>query len=141
MVVPTDIPTYASACSGSARYSSGCSCAGATAATFTAAAPTIPAPVFPAIHFTQYEGGSSDCASGSQTDTLVRVDNCIITNGSDRAKLSSFSPGIVSGKCFVNFYGSGDTSCVTTPTSVVAVTSNTCYDFNDVAAIKMVCNC
>lgn len=40
-VKPTNIPTYASACSGSVRYSSACSCVGATAATVTAAQPTV----------------------------------------------------------------------------------------------------
>ncbi|MCJ1421342.1 hypothetical protein MMC32_007705, partial [Xylographa parallela] len=37
---PTSIPAYASACSGTARYSSACSCIGATPTTKTAAAPT-----------------------------------------------------------------------------------------------------
>jgi len=34
-VIPTSIPRYASACSGSVGYSSACSCVGATAATIT----------------------------------------------------------------------------------------------------------
>jgi len=38
-VVPSAVPTYASACSGSARYSSACSCAGVTRTTITASTP------------------------------------------------------------------------------------------------------
>jgi len=38
-VVPSAVPTYASACSGSARYSSACSCAGVTRITVTASTP------------------------------------------------------------------------------------------------------
>lgn len=37
--VPSDIPTYASACSGAVRYSSACSCIGVTAETITANSP------------------------------------------------------------------------------------------------------
>jgi hypothetical protein len=36
----SEIPTYASACSGAVRYSSACSCVGATPTTVFAAAPT-----------------------------------------------------------------------------------------------------
>ncbi|MCJ1354101.1 MAG: hypothetical protein MMC33_004088 [Icmadophila ericetorum] len=39
-VVPSSIPTYASACSGSVRYSSACSCIGVTASTTTAPSPS-----------------------------------------------------------------------------------------------------
>jgi len=39
-VTPSSIPAYASACSGSLRYSSACSCVGATHTTTTAATPT-----------------------------------------------------------------------------------------------------
>ncbi|KAI9740804.1 MAG: hypothetical protein M1835_003123 [Candelina submexicana] len=39
-VVPSSVPTYASACSGTVRYSSACSCIGVTATTSTAPAPT-----------------------------------------------------------------------------------------------------
>jgi len=37
---PSNIPTYASACSGAVRYTSACSCLGAEATTITVAAPT-----------------------------------------------------------------------------------------------------
>ncbi|KAK6529982.1 hypothetical protein TWF694_003359 [Orbilia ellipsospora] len=37
--VPSNVPTYASACSGTARYSSACSCAGITAAVTTVTPP------------------------------------------------------------------------------------------------------
>ncbi|CZS91976.1 uncharacterized protein RAG0_02542 [Rhynchosporium agropyri] len=40
-VKPTSIPTYASACSGTARYSSACSCFGATRTTVTMPTPTF----------------------------------------------------------------------------------------------------
>ncbi|MCJ1434118.1 hypothetical protein MMC27_003484 [Xylographa pallens] len=40
-VAPSSIPSYASACSGSVRYSSACSCIGVTATTSTAPTPTI----------------------------------------------------------------------------------------------------
>lgn len=38
-VVPSSVPTYASACSGSVRYSSACSCWGVAKSTVTAATP------------------------------------------------------------------------------------------------------
>ncbi|MCJ1404705.1 hypothetical protein MMC11_007931 [Xylographa trunciseda] len=44
-VVPTSIPSYASACSGSVGYSSACSCVGVTISTITAATPTTTATV------------------------------------------------------------------------------------------------
>ncbi|EPE24798.1 hypothetical protein GLAREA_11379 [Glarea lozoyensis ATCC 20868] len=40
-VVPSIVPTYASACSGSVRYQSACSCWGITPTTVTAATPTL----------------------------------------------------------------------------------------------------
>ncbi|KAK8045509.1 hypothetical protein PG993_005533 [Apiospora rasikravindrae] len=40
-VFPTEVPTYASACSGAVRYSSACSCWGVTAAVTTAPTPVI----------------------------------------------------------------------------------------------------
>ena len=43
---PTNIPTYASACSGSVRYSSACSCIGATHSTVTAPAPSTTTTVY-----------------------------------------------------------------------------------------------
>jgi hypothetical protein len=39
-VLPSAIPTYASSCNGSIRYSSACSCIGVSASTLTAATPT-----------------------------------------------------------------------------------------------------
>jgi hypothetical protein len=39
-VIPSSIPSYASACSGSVRYSSACSCIGVTGVTTTAPAPS-----------------------------------------------------------------------------------------------------
>lgn len=39
--VPSIIPTYATACSGAAAYSSACSCIGVTASTTTVATPTF----------------------------------------------------------------------------------------------------
>lgn len=38
---PSSVPAYASACSGTARYSSACSCAGVTGVTTTAPIPTV----------------------------------------------------------------------------------------------------
>lgn len=40
-VIPTLVPTYASACSGSVRYSSACSCFGVTGTTTTVPTPTV----------------------------------------------------------------------------------------------------
>ncbi|KAF3908321.1 hypothetical protein AA313_de0207417 [Arthrobotrys entomopaga] len=39
--VPSSVPTYASACSGTARYSSACSCGGVTADTVYAPTPLL----------------------------------------------------------------------------------------------------
>lgn len=41
IIVPGSVPMYASACSGTARYSSACSCAGFTSSTTTVTAPAV----------------------------------------------------------------------------------------------------
>lgn len=48
-VVPNVVPSYASACSGSARYASACSCWGITATITTAATPVTTTSVVPTV--------------------------------------------------------------------------------------------
>ena len=45
ITMPQNVPAYASPCSGTARYSSACSCAGVTPVTITAPTPTVTATV------------------------------------------------------------------------------------------------
>jgi len=71
--LPSVVPTYASACSGTARYSSACSCWGITAYTTTLPTPTVYAtvtvsPTCPA--------GTLSCNGGACQDILSDPDNC-----------------------------------------------------------------
>lgn len=65
VITPTNIPTYASACSGSVRYSSACSCVGASNVVITTPAP---APTCAA--------GTLSCNGGPCQDILSDPNNC-----------------------------------------------------------------
>ncbi|KIN07009.1 hypothetical protein OIDMADRAFT_46918 [Oidiodendron maius Zn] len=65
VITPTNIPTYASACSGSVRYSSACSCVGASNVVITTPAPT---PTCAA--------GTLSCNGGPCQDVLSDPNNC-----------------------------------------------------------------
>ena len=71
---PTSIPTYASACSGTVRYSSACSCIGATHTTTTAKAPTTTTTVSTTATVTE-------CASPFPTFVLQLENSGIVLNG------------------------------------------------------------
>ena len=71
---PTSIPIYASACSGTVRYSSACSCIGVTHATITAKAPTTTTTVLKASTVTA-------CASPFPTFVLQLENSGIVLNG------------------------------------------------------------
>ena len=77
-VEPSSIPTYASACSGSVRYSSACSCIGVTATTITVATPsttkTVSTTVTPTV-VTLY--------TTLQTQTVVTTDSTVIVTTTD----------------------------------------------------------
>ncbi|KAL1850140.1 hypothetical protein VTK73DRAFT_9749 [Phialemonium thermophilum] len=62
---PKTVPTYASACSGSVRYASACSCFGATAPTLTAPTPVTTSTVSVVTTFTQVDYDSPPLASQS----------------------------------------------------------------------------
>ncbi|KAJ9667101.1 hypothetical protein H2201_002620 [Coniosporium apollinis] len=63
---PTAVPTYATACSGAARYSSACSCFGVTASTSTVT--VTPPPACPT--------DQTECSPGACADLLTDPDNC-----------------------------------------------------------------
>ena len=71
---PTSIPTYASACSGTVRYSSACSCIGATHTTTIAKAPTTTTTVSKTTTVTE-------CASPFPTFVLQLENSGIVLNG------------------------------------------------------------
>lgn len=78
-VVPTAVPTYASACSGTARYSSACSCFGFKASTTTAHTPTV------TVH------PSSTCLTPVQATQIVNKLGLLLTDpqGSGFAALAT----------------------------------------------------
>ncbi|KAI9774371.1 MAG: hypothetical protein M1840_004265 [Geoglossum simile] len=63
--VPTDVPTYATACSGIVRYSSACSCAGITKATVTVSAPvaTVTVVAQPPCNGTDFLTDPNNCGA------------------------------------------------------------------------------
>ena len=72
---PTSIPAYASACSGTARYSSACSCIGVTHTTTTAAAPTTTTTTFSETTTV------TECANPFPTFVLQLENSGIVLNG------------------------------------------------------------
>lgn len=76
-VQPSSVPTYASACSGTVRYSSACSCWGITAKTTTAPTPltTTTKTVTATITVTACPTGETKCGSTCQ-DLLNDPKNC-----------------------------------------------------------------
>ncbi|KAE9367345.1 hypothetical protein N431DRAFT_444495 [Stipitochalara longipes BDJ] len=81
-VIPSHIPSYASACSGSARYSSACECVGVSPVTTTVPTPTAftvshtsvvaAAPTLNAVQF--YNGFVCDPTDNTLTDTPAVLD-------------------------------------------------------------------
>lgn len=68
-ITPKNVPAYASPCSGTARYSSACSCAGVTPVTITAPTPTVTATV------TECDSYGTKC-NGICRDLYFDENNC-----------------------------------------------------------------
>jgi hypothetical protein len=62
-VAPSVVPTYASACSGTVRYSSACSCWGITAMTTTAATPVTTTTVTVTATASVCPAGNTNCGT------------------------------------------------------------------------------
>ncbi|KAL1874424.1 hypothetical protein VTK73DRAFT_301 [Phialemonium thermophilum] len=125
--VPSNIPSYASACSGSVRYSSACSCIGVTASTTLAPAPTVyqtvsqtatlPASVI--FNTVDTQTISPTVATATVTTTFdtqvisqpVETDTVTLTDATRTitATATSVPPAIVTGQVTI-VYPSGSTS-------------------------------
>jgi hypothetical protein len=147
-VVPSHIPTYASACSGSARYSSACSCIGVTDVTTTAPTPTAftvtstsPVAVVPTLNAVQfYNGFVCDPVDNLVTNTPAPLDECVETTLSYSLNFLSFIPGgLTAGECTVNFYTTHD--CSGGVDSSAPVDSKQCFNFLTISSIMLFCSC
>ncbi|MCJ1296429.1 hypothetical protein MMC34_007995 [Xylographa carneopallida] len=119
-VVPSAIPTYASACSGSVRYSSACSCIGVTATTSTAATPlttvtvTVTASVTkPTVAFTGFYGQNCDAGTENGDDGSFVEGECVSLPDQISIEEDGFSAGSSTGltaaDCTITFYS--DSGC------------------------------
>ncbi|MCJ1420347.1 hypothetical protein MMC32_006704 [Xylographa parallela] len=119
-VVPSAIPTYASACSGSVRYSSACSCIGVTATTSTATTPvttvtvTVTADVTkPTVAFTGFYGQNCDAGTENGDDGSFIEGECQSLPDQISIDEEGFSAGSSTGltaaDCMITFYT--DTGC------------------------------
>ncbi|MCJ1400014.1 hypothetical protein MMC11_003217 [Xylographa trunciseda] len=119
-VVPSAIPTYASACSGSARYSSACSCIGVTATTSTAATPlttvtvTVTAEITkPTVAFTGFYGQACDAGTENGDDGSFIEGECISLPDQisidDEGFSAGSSVGLTAADCTITFYS--DPAC------------------------------
>ena len=127
-VIPSSIPSYASACSGSVRYSSACSCIGVTGVTTTA----LPAPRVTAIQY-----NNEDCTDELEQDTLT-VGACFGIPFADSVNLDTFVPGsCTAAECEVDFYGTLDCSAAVQGSS--SVESTQCIDVSLFFGMKLVC--
>jgi hypothetical protein len=143
-VVPSSIPAYASACSGSVGYSSACSCLGVTASTTTAPTPsttitvtttsTVAPPTLTVIQFFDF-----DCV-GEQTITPAPYGVCTETDASNSTSFLSFSgDAATAAACTVNFYEGLSTNCEGPTFGSAPVTSTQCIDFSQIGDIELVC--
>ncbi|PMD15426.1 hypothetical protein NA56DRAFT_733552 [Hyaloscypha hepaticicola] len=99
-VIPSHIPSYASACSGSVRYSSACECVSVSPVTTTVPTPTAftvshtsvvaAAPTLNAVQF--YNGFVCDPTDNILTDTPAPLDVCTETTLSYSLNFASFVP-------------------------------------------------
>ncbi|MCJ1434077.1 hypothetical protein MMC27_003443 [Xylographa pallens] len=121
-VVPSAIPTYASACSGSVRYSSACSCIGVTATTSTAATPmttvtvTVTADVTkPTVAFLGFYGQNCDAGTENGDDGSFIEGECLSLPDQLSIEEDGFSAGSSTGltaaDCTITFYS--DPGCTT----------------------------
>ncbi|MCJ1283027.1 hypothetical protein MMC26_002354 [Xylographa opegraphella] len=118
--IPTAIPTYASACSGSARYSSACSCIGVTATTSTAPTPTMTVTVTatatatrPTLAFTGYYGESCDAGTEEDNSSGSFVEGeCMMLpiqiSIEDGAFDAGTETGLTAADCMITFYSGAD---------------------------------
>lgn len=157
-VIPTSIPTYASACSGSSRYSSACSCVGVTGGITSAPTPATATVitssivesnptvnVFPTVTVIQYDTTDDrTCveAPNEETITPVPLAECVPIIYAYSFSLSTFTQGeFSSSDCYVNFYS--DTQCSmgeTGPYALNSVLENQVC-FNAVAIYSVILSC
>ena len=144
---PTSIPTYASACSGSVRYSSACSCVGVTQSTTTVPAPSttiyitecsLPSPsaeacgsVFAGVNSRQYQVECGLAYSGESSLSAVTASSyqdCFNTCEIDSACGSfTFDSAQCSNNCqLFGFYD--DITIVNSETANSAFTPGTARD-------------
>ncbi|KAF4627125.1 hypothetical protein G7Y89_g11032 [Cudoniella acicularis] len=145
--IPTAIPAYASACSGSVRYSSACSCVSATASTAFAPTPTTTKTVFatvvqtaaPTLTVTQYLN-EYNCAAQAEGDTptVLNINQCVIVDASNSINFGTFIPGACSAsQCTVQSFG--DFYCANGITGTYPVGDTACLDADPIYALKLVC--
>jgi len=72
-VMPSNVPIYASACSGTVRYSSACSCLGLTKSTITVAAPTTVVPSTSTVTVTPTNTQNMTVTSTTTIDATATV--------------------------------------------------------------------
>lgn len=66
---PSDIPAYASACSGAARYTTACACVNVFPTTITAATPVTTQTVYASVSFTVTEVVTASVETKVETAT------------------------------------------------------------------------
>jgi hypothetical protein len=116
-VIPTAIPTYASACSGSVRYSSACSCIGITGTTSTAPTPiataTAPAVVVENTHpYINYQGyEDTSCSQGPTGPGQFVEGECTPLPVEISVGDEVINPGVGcrdTSTCYINLYRADD---------------------------------
>ncbi len=119
-VIPSSIPTYASGCTDSFRYSSACSCIGVNPTTITASTPTTTVTVSTTTNFVAAptvvaaeNGFTGDCTDSSNNvlDTIVPFNECVVFQNSASVQITQFIPGAcLPSQCTLNFYTPYDCS-------------------------------
>ena len=153
-VAPTSIPNYASACSGSVRYSSACSCIGVTAQTVIASTPattvTVTATVTgyslpqPTLAYTPTGNECPGSSLNSIGDGTLPNGQCTGTQGATYFSLHEYSPSNTCAgsdpapNCRMYLYN--DNSCQTLFDTFNA-NPNTCLYVGTNLSVKLVCSC
>lgn len=150
-VVPTEIPAYASACSGSVRYSSACSCIGVTAMTTTAPTPTYTTtttifttstftttPPIPTLTILQYDNGV--CAGTNSLQYLLPNNECFPSLTSSLLLSPAWPfPSCDESQCTISFFL--DSLCEDLYAEFAAETFNTCFELFGPQAMMLQCPC
>lgn len=149
-VSPTNIPAYASACSGAVRYSSACSCIGITATTTTVAAPstttTVQATVSlirqaPGVVMNNYLDEQCIVANTDVPQMTVYADGTCYpiyeSNSNINIQFSSGNCGVTAAQCTVTLYPQG--GCAGTPLQSFPASNSVCFDTSIVYSANLVC--